>query len=254
MEGVTVLWLPSASFRRILEFSFRRTGIIDITMARSTTDFDLAQYIDHSLLAPWATASQVDQWCEGADLHSFAAVCIAPCYVRQAVKYLHNKSPLVCTVIGFPMGAQTSATKLYEAQEAAENGAQELDVMINLGALKDGLTDAIHDEIANIVQATGLVVKAILETAVLTDDEIRLAAEVCMDAGASWLKTSTGWQGGATAAHVQLLQKIGRDRVGIKAAGGIRTAAQAYELIAAGATRIGTSHGLSLLTQSKQGN
>jgi deoxyribose-phosphate aldolase len=223
-------------------------------MARSTTDLDLAPYIDHSLLAPWATASQVDQWCEGADLHGFAAVCIAPCYVRQAVKYLHNKSPLVCTVIGFPMGAQTSATKLYEAQEAAENGAQELDVMIHLGALKDGLTDAVHDEIANIVQATGLVVKAILETAVLTDDEIRLAAEICMDAGASWLKTSTGWHGGATAAHVQLLQKIGRDRVGIKAAGGIRTAAQAYELIAAGATRIGTSHGLSLLTQSKQGS
>jgi deoxyribose-phosphate aldolase len=223
-------------------------------MARSTTDLDLAPYIDHSLLAPWATSEQVDQWCEGADLHGFAAVCLAPCYVRQAVKYLHNKSPLVCTVIGFPMGAQTSATKLYEAQEAAENGAQELDLMIHLGALKDGLTESIHDEIANIVQATGLVVKAILETAVLTDDEIRLAAEISMDAGASWLKTSTGWQGGATVAHVRLLQKIGRDRVGIKASGGIRTAAQAYELIAAGATRIGTSHGLRLLTQSKQGS
>jgi deoxyribose-phosphate aldolase len=229
-------------------------GKIYRIMARSTTDLDLAPYIDHSLLAPWATLEQVDQWCEGADLHGFAAVCLAPCYVRQAVKYLHNKSPLVCTVIGFPMGAQTSATKLYEAQEAAENGAQELDVMIHLGSLKDGQTEAIHDEIANIVQATGLVVKAILETAVLTDDEIRLAAEICMDAGASWLKTSTGWQGGATAAHVRLLQKIGRDRVGIKASGGIRTAAQAYELIAAGATRIGTSHGLSLLTQSKQGS
>jgi deoxyribose-phosphate aldolase len=220
-------------------------------MAKSVADIDLAPLIDHSLLTPWATAEQVAQWCEGADLHGFAAVCIAPCFVPQAVKYLHNKSPQVCTVIGFPFGAQTAATKLYEAQEAADHGANELDVMINLGLLKDGNTEALHDEIANICQATGLVIKVILETAVLTDDEIRLAAEIGMDAGAQWLKTSTGWNGGATAAHVRLLQKISRDRVGIKASGGIRTIAQAYELVMAGATRIGTSHGLSLLTQAK---
>jgi deoxyribose-phosphate aldolase len=224
-----------------------------ITMAKSATQIELAPYIDHSLLTPWATPAEVEQWCEGADLRGFAAVCIAPCYVRQAVKYLHQKSPQVCTVIGFPLGAQTAATKLYEAQEATENGANELDVMINLGALKSGDTAALHDEIAAICQATGLVIKTILETAVLTEAEITLAAEICMDAGAQWLKTSTGWQGGATVEQVQLLRKVSRDRVGIKASGGIRTAAQAQALIQAGATRIGTSHGLAMLDQARQG-
>ncbi|MGG6237285.1 deoxyribose-phosphate aldolase [Nodosilinea sp. AN01ver1] len=213
---------------------------------------DLAPFIDHSLLNPVATSEQVAQWCAEADRYGFAAVCIAPCHVAQAVDLLHNSRVKVCTVIGFPTGATTSATKLYEAQEAAERGADELDVVINLGWLKEGKTDAIHREIATICEETGLLVKAILETAVLTPAEIALAAEVCMDAGASFLKTSTGWQGGATVEVVRQLWEITQGRVGIKASGGIGTAAQAVALVQEGATRLGTSRGVDLVRQQQQ--
>jgi deoxyribose-phosphate aldolase len=189
-------------------------------------NIDLAPLIDHTLLSPLATAVQVEQWCNEADRYKFAAVCIAPVHVRQAVELLHNKRPQVCTVIGFPWGATTSATKLFEAQEAAENGAQELDVVINLGWLRAGLHDAVHRELAEIRESTDLVIKAILETTLLTDPEKKIAAELCMDAGVSFLKTSTG---------------------------GIRTAQQAIDLVQAGAMRLGTSHGVSLLQQMAAG-
>jgi deoxyribose-phosphate aldolase len=221
---------------------------------QSYAQIELATYIDHTLLMPGATPEQVRQWCDEADRYNFAAVCIAPCYVIQAVELMHHKRPQVCTVIGFPTGATTSAVKLYEAQEATNNGATELDVVINLGWVKMGETERIHREIAAIREATGLTIKAILEMAVLSEAEKRLAADVCLDAGVQFLKTSTGWQGGATVADVRLLQQITRDRVGIKAAGGIRTVQQAYDLILAGATRLGTSHSLALLEQAKQFN
>ncbi len=221
---------------------------------RPTADdgVDLAPCIDHSLLSPTATSEQVAQWCAECDRFNFAAVCIAPSHVAQAVDLLHNSKAKVCTVIGFPTGATTSATKLYEAQEAAERGADELDIVINLGWLKEGKTEAIHREIATICEETGLLVKTILETAVLSPEEIALAAEICMDAGASFLKTSTGWQGGATVEVVRQLWELTQGRVGIKASGGIGTAAQAVALIQAGATRIGTSRGVELLRQQKE--
>jgi deoxyribose-phosphate aldolase len=212
-------------------------------------DIDIAPLIDHSLLNPTATPEQVERWCEEADRWRFATVCIAPCHVRHAAEYLHGKSTQVCTVIGFPTGATTAAVKLYEAQEAAEHGAAELDVVINLGWLKAGLMDEVHREIAEIYESTGLTLKAILETALLTDAEKRLAAEVCLDAGATFLKTSTGWNGGATVADIRLLKEITQDRAGLKASGGIRTIEQALELVAAGATRLGTSYGVELLRQ-----
>jgi deoxyribose-phosphate aldolase len=224
-------------------------------MARRTTTedgVDLAPLIDHSLLSPMATPEQVAQWCAECDRYQFAAVCIAPCHVRQAVDLLHNSKSKVCTVIGFPTGAATSATKLYEAQEATENGADELDVVINLGWLKVGNTDALHREIATICEETGLLVKTILETAVLSPAEIALAADICMDAGASLLKTSTGWQGGATVEAVRQLDEIAQGRVGIKASGGIGTAAQALALVQAGATRLGTSRGVDLIRQQQE--
>lgn len=140
-------------------------------MARTAEEIDLAPFIDHSLLSSVATPAHVEQWCEEADRFGFAAVCVYPIYVKQAVLLLHRKSPRVCTVIGFPSGATTAAVKLFEAQEALENGAQELDVVINLGALKVGETDAVHRELAEIVEATGLTVKAILETGLLTEAE-----------------------------------------------------------------------------------
>ncbi|MDP5337149.1 MAG: deoxyribose-phosphate aldolase [Nodularia sp. (in: cyanobacteria)] len=210
---------------------------------------DIAPFIDHSLLMPTATPEQVEQWCEEADRFNFAAVCLHPSYVKQAAELLHGKKPQVCTVIGFPMGATTSAVKLYEAQEAAENGATELDVVINLGWLKAGKTEAVHREIAEICEETGQTVKVILETNLLTDAEKRLAAEVSMEAGAAFLKTSTGWNGGATLADVRLLKEITKDSLGIKASGGIRTYNEAIELILAGATRLGTSRSIDLLRQ-----
>lgn len=213
------------------------------------SDIDLAEFIDHSLLSPVATSEQIAQWCAEAERFNFPAVCVYPTYVRQAAELLHHKRSQVCTVIGFPTGATTSAVKLYEAQEASDNGATELDVMINLGWLKTGKTNELHRELAEICEATGQVVKAVLETHLLTDAEKALAAEVCMDAGVAFLKTNTGWCGAATVADVQLLKTVTKDRVGIKAAGGIYTVEQAVELILAGATRLGTSHGVDLVRQ-----
>jgi deoxyribose-phosphate aldolase len=218
-------------------------------MAADYPDIDIAPYIDHALLMPTATSEHVKQWCEEADRFGFATVCVYPVHVKQAAELLHGKSPKVCTVIGFPTGATTSAVKLFEAQEALENGAAELDVVINLGWLKAGKTEEIHREIAEICEAAGQQVKVILETNLLTDTEKSVAAEIAMDAGASFLKTCTGWNGGATVADVRLLKEVARERVAIKASGGIRTAEQALDLIVAGATRLGTSRGIDLIRQ-----
>ncbi|MBE9050622.1 deoxyribose-phosphate aldolase [Nostocales cyanobacterium LEGE 11386] len=218
-------------------------------MAADYPDIDIAPFIDHSLLMPTATPEQVEQWCEEADRFNFAAVCLQPAYVKQAAELLHGRKTKVCTVIGFPTGATTSAVKLYEAQEAVENGATELDVVINLGWLKAGNTEAVHREIAEICEETGQTVKAILETNLLTEAEKKLAAELSMEAGVAFLKTSTGWHGGATVADVRFLKDMAKERVGIKASGGIRTYNQAVELILAGATRLGTSRSIDLIRQ-----
>lgn len=220
------------------------------TITEISRDIDLAPYIDHTLLAPAASESHIRHLCQQADTHRFAAVCIYPTYVPLAVELLHRKQPKVCTVIGFPSGAHTSKTKLYEAQEATENGAVELDVVINLGWLKMGESNRLHQEMATIVELTGVDVKAILETTILSMDEKRLAAEVCLDAGVKFLKTSTGWQGGATVEDVKLLRQIAGDRMGIKASGGIRTREQAIALIEAGANRLGTSRGIDLIDET----
>jgi len=221
-------------------------------MARPNTDIDIADYIDHSLLDPLATTEQLAKYCNQADQYGFPTVCVYPAFVHQAVELVKNKRIQVCSVIGFPTGATTSAVKLYEAQEAVENGATELDVMINLGWLKEGKTEEIYQEIAQICEETGQTVKTILEMSLLTETEKQLAAEICLDAGASYLKTSTGWSGGATVEDVALLKKIAKGRVGIKASGGIRSLEQAIALIEAGATRLGTSRGVDLVRQQKE--
>lgn len=220
--------------------------------ARDLPQVDLAPFIDHSLLTPAATPEQVKQWCADCDRYRFAAVCIAPSYVTLAREQLQTTPVAICTVIGFPTGATTSGCKLYEAQEAAENGATELDVVINLGWLKSGQHNRLHREIAEICEATNKPVKAILETSLLTPAELKTAADICMDAGARFLKTSTGWQGGATVEVVRQLHDLARGQVGIKASGGIRTAEQALLLIQAGATRLGTSWGPELLQQQAE--
>ncbi|MDJ0661785.1 MAG: deoxyribose-phosphate aldolase [Crocosphaera sp.] len=221
-------------------------------MIEKDVSIDIANYIDHSLLKPTATPEDIEKCCNEAQYFGFRTVCVYPNAVSQAVKLLHGQKIGVCTVIGFPTGASTAAVKLYEAQEASENGATELDIMINLGLLKAGNSEAIYNEISAICESTGQTIKVILETNLLTDTEKRLAAEICMDAGANYLKTSSGWFGGATVADVRFLSQIAEGRVGIKASGGIKTLEQAYALIEAGATRLGTSHGVALV-QSQNG-
>ncbi|MFY7804711.1 MAG: deoxyribose-phosphate aldolase [Limnoraphis robusta] len=219
------------------------------TQSHLDTDLDIAPFIDHTLLNPAATPQQIEQCCNEALRYKFAAVCVYPSYVRQVADILQGQSPKVCSVIGFPSGATTSAVKLYESLEAVENGATELDIVINLSWVKTAKTEELYREIAEICEQTDQSVKAILETAVLTDAEKQLAAEVLMDAGVDFLKTSTGLYGGATVADVRLLKNITRGRIGIKASGGITTYEQAADLILAGANRLGTSRGVHLLSQ-----
>ena len=218
-------------------------------MAVEQPEIDITPFIDHSLLTITATPEEVSKFCTEADKFRFPSVCVYPCYVRLVVNLLHNKQPIVCTVIGFPAGTTTSTTKLYEALEAAENGASELDVMVNLTHIKTGQTNQLHREIAEISAETGKTVKAILEMALLTEKEKRFVIEVLMDAGVGFIVTNTGWYGGATVADVKLLKEITKANVGIKAAGGIKTYQQSANLILAGATRLGTSRGLELLNQ-----
>ena len=223
-------------------------------MAIESSDIDIADYIDYALLNPTATVKELEQCCTQAEQYNFPTVCVYPSMVGRATELLHHKQPKVCTVIGFPSGATTSAVKLYEASEAVENGAVELDVVINLGWLKAGKSEEIYQEIAQICEQTGQTVKAILETTLLTPTEKRLAAEICLDAGVTFLKTSTGWFGGATVEDVRLLHKLTKGKVGIKASGGIRTLEQALDLITAGATRLGTSRGVDLVRQQSMLN
>ncbi|MGQ4648403.1 deoxyribose-phosphate aldolase [Lyngbya aestuarii] len=218
-------------------------------MATDYPDIDIAPLIDHALLKSTATSEELQKCCQEAERFQFATVCVYPAHVKQAAEFLQGKAPKVCAVIGFPTGATTPLTKLYEAQEAVENGATELDVVINLGTLKAGKTDEIYREIAQICEETGQTVKVILEINLLTDEEKRLAAEISIDAGAQFLKTSTGWHGGTTVADVEFLKELTKGQIGIKASAGIRTFEQALELVIAGATRLGTSRGPDLLRQ-----
>ncbi|HIK38566.1 MAG: deoxyribose-phosphate aldolase [Geminocystis sp.] len=214
-------------------------------------EINIAEYIDLAILQPTATREDVRRGCEIAIRYNFPAVCVYPQAVKLARELLHRQKTIVSTVIGFPTGNTTPGCKLYEAQEAAENGSEELEVVINLGWAKEGKWDSIHEEIATIVEETGKRVKAILETNLLTVEEKKMAAEVCLEAGVAFLKTNTGWFGGANVEDVRLLAEIVGGAVGIKAAGGIRELGQALALIQAGATRLGTSRGLELVKQQQ---
>jgi deoxyribose-phosphate aldolase len=218
-------------------------------MRSNQPDIDIAPLIDYGLIDPTATPEQVEHFCQQADRFGFVTVCVYPSYVRQAVELLHDKRPKVCTVIGFPTGASTSTVKLYEALEAADNGAVELDVSVNLGLLKAGRIDEFHRELAQICEETNVTIKAIIESSLLSDAEKQLAAEICMEAGVAYIKTNTGFFGAAQVDDVRLLKEVTKGRIGIKAAGGIRTHEQALDLVVAGATRLGTSRGPELLRQ-----
>lgn len=219
---------------------------------------DLAKYIDHTLLAPDATADQIDRLCEEAVEHDFASVCVNPGWVGRCAGHLAGSGVAVCTVLGFPLGATTTATKVAEAHDAAANGATELDMVINIGALRSGDLGTVANDIAAVVEAGhehGAVVKVILETVFLTDEEKVEAARLARAAGADFVKTSTGFGGGGATTHdVALLRETVGPDMGVKASGGIRTRQDAQSMIAAGATRLGASAGVSIVRDDGEGD
>ncbi len=214
---------------------------------------ELARMIDHTLLKPEATEAQIMQLCAEAAENHFAAVCVNPVYVPLAARLLTNSDVAVCTVVGFPLGATLTAVKTFETNQAIAAGATEIDMVIHVGALKAGQLELVQADIAAVVQVAhehGATVKVIIEAALLTDEEKRIACELCKAAGADYVKTSTGFgPGGATEADVALMRQVVGPEMGVKAAGGIRTLADAQKMVAAGATRLGASAGVQILHQ-----
>jgi len=209
----------------------------------------LAAYIDHTILKPEATREEILKLCAEAVKYEFAAVCINPYYVKTAAKALAGTAVKVCTVIGFPLGATTTAVKAYEVAEAVATGAEELDMVLNIGALKSRDEGAVLKDIAAVVKAAREnIVKVILETPLLTEEEKVTACRLAKKAGAHFVKSATGFgPGGATAGDIRLMRETVGPVMGVKAAGGVRTKQTALEMIAAGATRIGTSSGVIMI-------
>ena len=217
---------------------------------------EIAKYIDHTLLSPQATMAEITQLCEEAKEWRFFAVCVNPYYVKQAVRELSTSNVVVDTVVGFPLGANLADVKIAEAQRAIFEGAEEIDMVINIAALKNGDIDYVKDEIEAIVKvAKEHVVKVIIECDLLNEHEKETAARACIQGGAHFVKTSTGFVKDSPGASIEDVRRL-RDilsgsNVGIKAAGGIRDYEKAQALIAAGATRLGTSAGVAIVKQSQ---
>jgi deoxyribose-phosphate aldolase len=217
---------------------------------------NLAPYIDHTLLRSEATPAQIRQLCAEAAEHQFASVCVPPCYVRLAAEQLLDSGVPVCTVVGFPLGYSLAKLKFFEAHLALTDGARELDMVINVGALKAGELAEVEEEIGQLAELChfrGAILKVILETALLTEAEIVTACQLCAEAGADFVKTSTGFASrGASVADVELMRQSLPAGIRIKAAGGIRTRAAALALVAAGADRLGSSNSLALLQEEDE--
>ncbi len=218
----------------------------------SDVPLDLARYIDHTLLKPDATAADIDTLCDEAAEHHFASVCVNPTWVRRAATRLRDTDVAVASVIGFPFGATPSDVKAFEARRAVRDGAREIDMVINIGALKSGDHDLVRDDIARVSDAcheSGAINKVIIEAALLSDAEKIIASRLAKEAKADMVKTSTGYaKGGATIYDVALMRETVGPKMGVKAAGGIRTAEDVQEMIAAGATRIGASAGIKIVS------
>lgn len=204
---------------------------------------DIAKYIDYTLLKATATPTDIEKLCKEALEYGFYSVCVNSGYVPLAAEQLKGSKVNVCTVVGFPLGAMSTQAKLYETSVALSQGAQEIDMVLNVGLFLSGNVAKVLDEIALLKQETGdRVLKVIIETCYLNDDQKRLASQVCVDAGADFVKTSTGFgTGGATLADVQLIREVVGDRAKIKASGGIRDKQTALQYISLGVDRIGAS-------------
>jgi len=212
---------------------------------------DLAEYIDHTALKPETTADDIDTLCAEAEQYHFASVCVNPVWVKRAVVNLRGSGVKTCSVIGFPLGATTAEIKAMETRRAIRDGAREVDMVINVGALKSGDHETVLTEIEKVVDSAheaGAIVKVILETALLTDEEKVIASSLAKKAKADFVKTSTGFSGGgATVYDVALMRETVGPDMGVKASGGVRTASDVEDMIAAGATRIGASAGVQIV-------
>ena len=209
----------------------------------------LNKYIDHTYLKAMGGKEVIEKLCAEAREYDFKSVCVNPCNVALAKKLLEGSDVLVCTVIGFPLGQNTTATKLFETKEAIENGAREIDMVINVAKLKDQDYDYVKNEIKVLKDACGsLTLKVIIETCYLTKDEIRKVSELALEAGADFVKTSTGFgTGGALVEDVAIMKSVVGDKAYVKASGGVKTHADAIKMIEAGADRIGTSNGIDIM-------
>ena len=215
----------------------------------------IASYIDHTLLKPDATGEQIDQLCAEAKEYGFASVCVNPYYVARCVKNLKGSDVKVCTVVGFPLGATTMETKVFETLQAVASGAQEIDMVMNVCAMKSGHTKAIEQEIQAMAAAVEdkAILKVIIETCLLTDEEKTQACRIARRSGAQFVKTSTGFgSGGATEEYVALMKKAAGANGKVKASGGIRDYATAKVMIEAGADRIGASAGVSIVKEEQE--
>lgn len=209
----------------------------------------MADYIDHTLLKPEASENDIRQLCREAIENGFFSVCINASYVKLAARELQGTAVKICVVVGFPLGVTTTAVKTYEAAEAVENGADEVDMVIHIGQLKSGNEQYVFDDIAGVVRAAkGKTVKVIIETSLLSQEEKKKACLIARKAGAAFVKTSTGFgPGGATVADIELMRETVGGEMGIKASGGVSSAETARDMIKAGANRIGTSSGIAII-------
>ncbi|HNE50332.1 MAG TPA: deoxyribose-phosphate aldolase [Chitinophagales bacterium] len=213
----------------------------------------LAKYIDHTLLKATATESAIIQLCNEAKQYHFYAVCVNSCYVALCKKNVENSDVKIASVVGFPLGAMDTLSKCYEAETAIKHGADEIDMVINIGFLKDQKYDLVEGEIRLIKQRIGdKILKVIIETCYLSEDEIRMASVLAVNAGADFVKTSTGFgSGGAEIKGVQIIKETIKNKAAIKASGGIRDFETALQYIHLGVTRIGTSNGIAIVTGQK---
>lgn len=212
---------------------------------------ELAKYIDHTLLKPDATGEEIDKLCNEAKEYGFYSVCVNTTWAERCAKNLSGTDVKVCTVVGFPLGAMNSRSKHFEARHAIEDGANEIDMVMNIGALKSRDMKLVKEDVQWVLRACGqrAILKVIIETALLTEEEIILACQIGKEAGAHFVKTSTGFStAGATPEHVALMKKTVGEHAEVKAAGGVRTFEDAVKMIKAGATRLGTSGGIKIIS------
>ena len=226
------------------------------TLGARPQNGDVAKLIDHTLLKPAASQDQIAQLCYEARTYGFASVCINPTHVKLAAQLLKGSEVDVCTVVGFPLGATPATVKAYETQQALRDGATEIDMVINIGALKSQDYTAVFEDIGTVVRtahAGNALVKVIIEAALLIEEEKVIACQLSKAAGADFVKTSTGFgPGGATVADVALMRRVVGPKIGVKAAGGVGSYSDAQEMIAAGATRIGASAGVAIVGEARR--